>query len=68
MTKRDAKRWVCDRVSRALSAGLVDDEAIENLSPADQMRVDKAVENLIEEMKIRARNAAPTQEDSVEDH
>ncbi len=55
MTKREAKRWVCQRLGESLTAGLVEDEALE-LDPADQSRITEVTAELITEMGRRARD------------
>jgi hypothetical protein len=54
MTKREAMRWVCARVSKSIAAGLIEDEATESLSEEDQRRVNEASTALHDELKRRA--------------
>ncbi len=63
MTKQEAKRWVCSRLHLSLAAGLVEDEATESLSEADQERVSNATGELIEELRRRAGTAAATEDE-----
>jgi hypothetical protein len=59
MTKREAMRWVCSRVSKSITAGLIEDEAAA-LSDDDRQRVYEASLALRDELARRAGEESET--------